>query len=128
MEKSRTVQSMNTPKYDFLSSQASRGLTIHSRRKPTGIAGINPNTVVIGHDVPEHDAFDLDHRHLFRLNFVEFFLFQRGEKAFHSGVIVAAPSSAHALDGAMPGQSVSECSAGELAAPVAVEDHTIGRL
>ena len=34
--------------------------------------------------------FDLRHRHLLRLNFVELFLFQRGEKAIHPGVIVAA--------------------------------------
>lgn len=46
------------------------------------IAGINPNTVVIGHDVPEYNAFDLIHWHLFRLNFVELFFFQRGEEAF----------------------------------------------
>ena len=50
------------------------------------------------------------------------------KKLLHPGVVIAAARTAHALDGAVPGKGVAKSGAGELAAPVAVEDHTAGGL
>jgi len=62
------------------------------------------------------------------VHLVEFFLFQRGEEALHPRVVITAARSAHALDGTVPGQGVAKSGAGELTAPVAVKNHTVGRL
>ncbi len=79
--------------------------------------------VIVDHNVTEDDAFDLNHRHLLGLNLVELLLLQRGKEAFHPGIGIAAARTAHALNGVVPGQSISEGGAGELAAPVAVKNH-----
>lgn len=43
--------------------------------------------------------------------------------AFHPGIIVTTPCAAYALDRVVPSQRLSELRAGELTAPVAVQNH-----
>ena len=69
----------------------------------------------------EYDAFDLDHWHLPGLKLVEFLLLERGKKAFHPGIVIAAPRAAHALHSLISSETFPKIRAGELAAPVTVQ-------
>ena len=97
-----------------------RQLPIDGRRPPAGIRSIDPLPVVVDHDVTEDDGLHLLHGHLFGMDAIEFFLFEGGKKALHSGVIIASPGTAHALNGTIFRQGVSEGPTGELAASVGV--------
>jgi hypothetical protein len=55
VEKSRTAQSVNTQNLQ-LSDQASGGLTIHGRRQTGGVRGVDSLSVIVGHNVPEHEV------------------------------------------------------------------------
>src|SRR5574344_1853616 len=111
-----------------LCSQASGGLTIHGRRQTAGVRSIDSLAVIVGHDVPEHDALNLCHGHPLRPDSIKLFLLQRRKKALHPGVVVAAARTAHALNRTVLRQDLPKCGAGELAAAVAVQDHPISPL
>ena len=97
-----------------------RQLPIDGRRPPAGIGSIDPLPVVVDHDVAEDDGLHLLHGHLFGMDAIELFLFEGGKKTLHSGVIIASPGTAHALNGAIFCQGGSEGPTGELAASVGV--------
>jgi len=99
-------------------------LAIHGRSKTARISGIDSLPVIVDHNVTEDDAFDLSHRYFLGLNLVELL---RGKEAFHPGIGIATARTAHALNGVVPGQSISEDGAGELAAPVAVKITSVGK-
>ena len=84
--------------------------------------------VIVGHDVPEHDALNLCHGHPLRPDSIKLFLLQRRKKALHPGVVVAAARTAHALNCTVLRQHLPKCGAGELAAAVTVQDHPISPL
>ncbi len=73
--------------------------------------------------VTEHDAFGLSHWHLPGLKLVELLLLERGKKALHPGVVIAAPRAAHALHSLISSEIFPKIRAGELAAPVTVQNH-----
>lgn len=62
------------------------------------------------------------------MKLVQLFFLQRGKKALHASVVLAASGTAHALNRAIPGQHLTEICAGKLAAAVTVQNHARGSL
>ena len=111
---------MNTQNLQF-SGQASGGLTKHGRRQAAGVSGVDSLAVIVGHDVPEHNALNLCHGHPLRPDSIKFFFLQRRKKAFHPGVVIAAARAAHALNRAVLRQCCPKCGTGKLAVSIAVQ-------
>ena len=70
-------------------------------RRHALVGGVDPPEVIVV-DVPEDDRFDLISGEPGRIHAIELFLFECCKEAFHSGVVIAAASSTHALDSPKP--------------------------
>jgi hypothetical protein len=81
--------------------------------------------VVVGHNIAEHKALNLGHRHLPGLNLIEFLVFQRGKEALQPGAVTAAARAAYALDRAVLGQHIPKIRTCKLDAPVTVMNHAV---
>ena len=56
---------------------------------------------------------------------IKLLLFQRGKKSLHMSVIIAAASAAHTLHNLVVPERFAELLAGELPAPIGVQDQTL---
>ena len=60
------------------------------------ICTVNSSSIVIM-DIAVNNRFDFNHGHTFGINFIELLFFQRCEKTFHPGIIIAAAGATHTL-------------------------------
>ena len=94
------------------------------RGQAVGVGSVDAAGVVVADYVAEHRALNLTPRESLAAHPVDQLLLQRSKEALHPRVVVAAARAAHALRGSQRRQLIAVGLAGELAAPVAVDDHS----
>ena len=72
-------------------------LALH-RWEATCIEAVYPLRIVVAEDVSEDNSFDFFTLHSVCRYLIQFFFFQCGKEALHTGIIVAMGSTAKALD------------------------------
>lgn len=83
--------------------------------------------VVVDENIMSYQRFHLVHRHAVGRNSIEKLLFERGEEALHSHVVVAMRDATETLTQAAVFQLLSKRIAGVLAATVGVQDRAADR-
>lgn len=81
--------------------------------------------IVVAEDVSEDNSFDFFTLHSICRYLIQFFFFQCGKEALHTGIIVAMGSTAKALDEPVCNKFPTEGIACILAATVTVKDSSI---
>ena len=76
-------------------------------------------------DIPKNNGLHILKPQFGGIHMVEFFFLQRGKKALHAGVIIAMSGTAHALYDLVAPEHLAEQLAGELAAPIGMQDQAL---